>query len=349
MESKCRDRRSAVSAVIPAFNSGKTLAEALESVLSQSAPPLEVIVVNDGSTDDTAAVLKRFSGKVKVITQSNAGLAAARRAGIAHAMGDLVALFDADDICEPDRLAVQAAYMDSRPEVLLCCTDFSAFDSDGPVAGSFSQTYYGAIGRQPGGLAGIFPIHEEFPFPASLRDAGPAQTMRTYRGSVYDKLVLGNFVHPPTIMFRRDILKDVENFDPRAGSMCDWDWIMQVARHGQIGYIAQPLLRYRLSPSQMSAERFRYRRAIDTLLILQRLERRDPQVYQRFKRELDAKRAIYCLDAADAICEENRMRSIGWLFQGAVVRKQVTGRSFRILAKTLLPSQMRQVIRQLRD
>jgi glycosyltransferase involved in cell wall biosynthesis len=99
------------SVVIPAYNAERTLSESVESVVRQALPPLEIIVVDDGSSDSTAAVAQGFGG-VRVITQANAGPGSALNAGIAAAGGDVLAFLDADDVWMPDA-------MEGQVEVLL--------------------------------------------------------------------------------------------------------------------------------------------------------------------------------------------------------------------------------------
>lgn len=94
-----------ISVIVPAFNSARTIEPALRSALEQTHPPLEVIVVDDGSDDDTAERARAFGPPVRVLTQANGGTAAARSAGLRHAGGDVVAFLDADDTYEPTHLA----------------------------------------------------------------------------------------------------------------------------------------------------------------------------------------------------------------------------------------------------
>lgn len=102
-----------VSAVVPVHNGERFLAAALDSVLFQDYEPLEVIVVDDGSTDRSAEVAS--SRPVRLLRQENAGMAAARNAGIAHASGELVAFIDADDEWLPEAVARQAAVLAKEP------------------------------------------------------------------------------------------------------------------------------------------------------------------------------------------------------------------------------------------
>lgn len=105
--------RSDISVVIPAYNAGPFLAEALTSVLEQTLPPLEVIVVDDGSDDDTAEVARRFGPRVVLETQPNRGNGAARNRGVRMSRGAFLAFLDADDVwCRPDKLELQRAVLE---------------------------------------------------------------------------------------------------------------------------------------------------------------------------------------------------------------------------------------------
>ncbi|OOZ41170.1 hypothetical protein BOW53_04695 [Solemya pervernicosa gill symbiont] len=98
---------SSVSVVIPAYNAATFIAEAIESVLAQSYPATEIIVVDDGSEDETAAVASRFGNDIKLFRQENRGIGAARNLGLDHVCGELVTLLDADDRWHEDKLALQ--------------------------------------------------------------------------------------------------------------------------------------------------------------------------------------------------------------------------------------------------
>ena len=106
-----------ISVVVPVYNTERFLAEAIDSVLSQGADSLEVLVVDDGSTDGSASVAERFGSPVRVIRQANAGPAAARNRGIAAARADYLAFLDADDLYSPDKFALQSDRLDRHPAV----------------------------------------------------------------------------------------------------------------------------------------------------------------------------------------------------------------------------------------
>src|SRR5690242_16227633 len=104
-----------VSIIIDNYNYGRYLAAAIDSALSQTHQPLEVIVVDDGSTDDSRAVLDRYAGRVIAITQANAGQASALNAGFARSHGEAVIFLDADDVLLPEQAARVAAALEASP------------------------------------------------------------------------------------------------------------------------------------------------------------------------------------------------------------------------------------------
>ena len=106
-----------ISVVIPAYNSAAHIGRAIDSVLAQTRPPEEIIVVDDGSTDDTSRIVRSYGDKVRLIEQANAGASAARNTGIHAARGEWIALLDADDQWLPTRLALQTEIMERYPNL----------------------------------------------------------------------------------------------------------------------------------------------------------------------------------------------------------------------------------------
>lgn len=121
--------RAAISVVIPVFNGERFIAAAIESVLSQTTSIFEVIVVDDGSTDGTRAVVTGRGDRVRYERQVNAGPAAARNLGIEHARGEFVAFLDADDLWIPEKTALQMARFAERPELVGCAGHVQNFSS----------------------------------------------------------------------------------------------------------------------------------------------------------------------------------------------------------------------------
>ncbi len=120
-----------ISVIIPAFNAAWCVRRAVDSVLAQDYKPLEVLVVDDGSTDDTPEILAEYGESIRVVTKANGGLSSARNAGIKAASGDSVAFLDADDWWLPGKLSAQVRLMQSQPEIGFCSVATNVEDPDG--------------------------------------------------------------------------------------------------------------------------------------------------------------------------------------------------------------------------
>jgi glycosyltransferase involved in cell wall biosynthesis len=153
-----------VSVVMPAFNVAWCVRRAIDSALAQSLPEREIIVVDDGSTDDTAAVLAAYGDKIRVIHQQNAGMSAARNAGIRVAHGGLIAFLDADDYWLPHKLARQVELMRSQPVVGFCSTAARVENPQGEllnvwgcpgVSGDILQTLFAENAAIAGGCSAV--------------------------------------------------------------------------------------------------------------------------------------------------------------------------------------------------
>lgn len=110
------NQKSSISVIIPAYNSAKYLSDAINSILQQTMKADEIIVVDDGSTDDTEAVLKKFKGNIRTVYQENAGTASARNRGLQMAQGDIIGFLDADDIWLKNKLELQLNLFQEYPE-----------------------------------------------------------------------------------------------------------------------------------------------------------------------------------------------------------------------------------------
>ncbi|HEY1851598.1 MAG TPA: glycosyltransferase [Candidatus Binataceae bacterium] len=120
-----------VTAIVPVYNGAATIAEAIDSALAQSYRDLEVIVVNDGSTDATAEVLRRYDGRIRVIDRKNGGIAAARNTGVAATQSEYLAFLDCDDIWAPAMVERTVAALDDNRDCVLAYTNCAVIDSDG--------------------------------------------------------------------------------------------------------------------------------------------------------------------------------------------------------------------------
>jgi len=149
-----------ISVIIPAFNAEKTLSETLDSILAQTRKADEVIIVNDGSTDDTEKVASRHPLAPVIISTVNRGASAAINEGIHHSHGELLAFVDADDLWEANKLEFQENRFDEKPEVEVVLTHMEPFICSS-VPQSSSRNLVFKSGPQPGYLVGTMLCHRD--------------------------------------------------------------------------------------------------------------------------------------------------------------------------------------------
>jgi GT2 family glycosyltransferase len=244
-----------VSVVIPTFNRADLVVRAVESVRAQHVEDVEIIVVDDGSTDDTPAALARLAradARLVHLQQSNAGVVAARNHGLGRARGLYVALLDSDDEWHPWKLTAQLAVLEQRPDVGMCWSDMTAEDGDGRViAERYLRKMYRAYRRvdETRVLPDARPLHSyttEVPFHAA--DA------QVRIGRIYPLIVAGNLVHTSTVVLRRRWVQEIGGFDPAlAPSGEDHDFHLRTARLGLVALVDVPLVTYRIgAPDQLT-------------------------------------------------------------------------------------------------
>src|SRR5271170_3130362 len=122
---------ASVSTIIAAYNAARTIREMLESALAQQYENHEIIVVDDGSTDSTSAILSAFGDRIRVVTQANRGAAVARNVGVAHSSGKYLAFLDADDQWLPGKLQTMVGALERAPRASLAFSEFGFIDENG--------------------------------------------------------------------------------------------------------------------------------------------------------------------------------------------------------------------------
>jgi len=236
-----------VSVIMPAFNAAYFIEEALLSVLAQNYQPLEILVVDDGSTDDTAAVVARFGDKIRYIRQSNAGPGAARNKGLEFATGEWIAFLDSDDTWLPGKLAKQAALMAADPELGL----------------SFHDFYFEREPQQPPVLAfSLAPQLHEFPRQEM------AERSYVFSHPMFEPLLQRNYIGTSTVMIRKTCVAQVGAFDITMPSAQDRELWLRISKRFKLGFIDEPLTRYRYNPHSIT--RNSEKRAINLIRLLER-------------------------------------------------------------------------------
>lgn len=150
-----------VSVIMPVYNTERYVAEALKSILSQSYKNLEVICIDDGSTDGTLSVLEKFKDRIIILkNEHNMGIAPTRNKGLSAAHGDFIAFMDADDIWKPEKLEKQLQEFEKNPELGICFTMMESFISP-ELPEEVKKTRYCPTGAQPGQISAAALIKTE--------------------------------------------------------------------------------------------------------------------------------------------------------------------------------------------
>lgn len=230
-----------VSVIVPCFNSARTIEETLDSIFAQTLPPLEVIVVNDGSADDSGKVLQRYSNSrpgpgIRVVEQDNRGVSAARNAGVDVASGDLICFLDADDLWAVDKLQLQVqALIDSAP-------DYQAV----AVVGVRRFTVEPSTGKKN-----------------FFRDTFVAASpMMARRERIKSILALANneMAACSTVLCPRSVFFEVGGWDENLAMAEDWDLLLRLCEVLPLVSVPQPLLFYRKHTVSATARYSDYRR-----------------------------------------------------------------------------------------
>jgi len=223
-----------VSVIIPAYNAEKFLAECIDSVLAQAWAPLEVIVVDDGSTDGTGEVCRRYGDRIRYVRQENSGnCSSPRNHGLRVSSGSLVAFFDADDVMSPDRITSQVDFLKRHPEAVAVLSDYRNFTvADGPAGNSHFETC--PILRRSCGF-----------------DTGGQEIAldgATFRWILPQE----NFSSACAPMYRREVLLQAGGYDESLRASEDFDLNYRIALHGVWGILNRVGFMRRLHDMNMS-------------------------------------------------------------------------------------------------
>jgi glycosyltransferase involved in cell wall biosynthesis len=207
-----------VTVLMPVYNAGAYIAEAIDSVLKQTFTDFELLIVNDGSTDNTAEIIRSFSdARIVVINQANKGIAAALNAGLSKAKSGYIARFDADDICLPERLQVQFNFLNDHPEYVLAGGDAEYIAADGE-----HLFYFTCVGH----------TNEEI-------------TKKIYFQCP--------FIHS-SVMYRKDAVIKAGGYSLHAHNFEDYFLWIQLKKYGRFCNLRRRLIKVRFNPSSATID-----------------------------------------------------------------------------------------------
>jgi glycosyltransferase involved in cell wall biosynthesis len=256
-----------VSIIIPAYNAARFLPATLDSVLASTWRDFEVVVIDDGSTDDTANVMQRYDAPVRLLRQANRGMSASRNRGISETDSEFVALLDADDLWHPMKLALQLQSLADAPKAGLSFTEFFSWDGSAP------------------------PVFE--PAVTGTLDA-------RLSGWIYHHMIMTNFVLPSSALLRRSAIAALGPFLCDNHRTDDWEYFVRASREFEFCKLAARLVAYRQSRQSLSKTVARANETEDMRdALIGRFGLRSPQGHDVDKVELARRRYKGRRDFAD--------------------------------------------------
>jgi glycosyltransferase involved in cell wall biosynthesis len=220
-----------ISVIVPTFNNAPFILEAVQSILGQTLPPDEVIIVDDGSTDGTGPIVAAVDdSRIRYVRQDNAGVSVARNTGLSMARGDYIAFLDSDDRWRPRMLELQVGLLEAEPDVAFAFGDFLRFEHP---SGSFFPNQFSFYPEIP-----AFPVR-------------PGALPRTHviNGDAFCRLVsMGEIPsYTQTIVFRHDAIQGVR-FDPLLRRCQDLAFVLLAAMKGSVAFTTEVLAEVRRHP-----------------------------------------------------------------------------------------------------
>lgn len=212
-----KNRLFGITVIIPTFNRGWIVEEAIKSVLAQDYPNFELFIVDDGSTDDTKAILSRYVNDIVVLNQKNKGVSAARNKGITESSEKYIAFLDSDDLWLPEKLSCQIDFFKQNPEAMICQTN-------------------------------------EIWIRNGVR-VNPKKIHKKPSGMIFKPSLLRCLVSPSAVMMRRELFENVGLFDEQLPACEDYDLWLRVSQSYPVSLIDIPLVVKRGGhPDQLSKE-----------------------------------------------------------------------------------------------
>lgn len=234
-----------VTVAVPTYNCATYLPAALDSILGQSFADLEILVVDDGSTDDTDAALAPYRAEIRYERHANCGIGESRNRALALARGKYVAFLDADDIWEPDHLAISVAALDRHPSLGAVFGEFRIIDGAGDVvANAGTRVMFKVFDRNALDIADAFQERDAF--------VAHGRKVSLLTGGIFETLFLGNFVLPTSLVLRRELALACEPFTSLR-TQEDYEYLLRFSRRHLMGFVTEPMVRYRRHPNQLTS------------------------------------------------------------------------------------------------
>jgi len=296
-----------VSVIIPTFNSAGTIAEAVDSALSQSHLDIEIIVVDDGSSDNTRIVLEQYRSKIKYLFQKNHGVAAARNCGMRLATGDYIAFLDADDVWLPTKIERQTAVLESDPGTGFVYCDNYFVDIRGEIIADY------------------------------------VRKVEFFRGDMLIDLFCSHFLMTPAVMLRKECLEQIGYFDENLRVGEDYDFFLRLAQKYQGEVVKEKLWKRVVRKDSLSRQNYILDAQTD-LRTLNKFLNNNPGFYCAHKHRVNSRLSEYYFSFAYRLLEQghNSMAALNLLES---LRYKFSLRALKNLMSCIIPVGLRRLLK----
>lgn len=235
-----------VSVIIPTYNRAKFISDAIQSVITQTYRNIEIIVVDDGSTDGTKDVLSPFMDKIRYYHTENMGPAHARNVGMKAASGKYIAFLDSDDLYLPGKLELQVAFMEAHPEVGMVATEVSSMVGNTITEDYHLRSYHCIYDSKGLSYEDIYTVRGQFHCETLVRP------VPYYIGNIFCHVLQGPVLISTTVFFPREILQSVGYQNEAYPNGQEYEFIVRICKHYQTAFLNIPTYVYRYHVNQIS-------------------------------------------------------------------------------------------------
>jgi glycosyltransferase involved in cell wall biosynthesis len=289
-----------VSVVIPTYNSGVMVKEAIESVLAQTYSDFEIVVVDDGSTDNTECIVRQFGDRVRYFKQENQGVSAARNTGIKQSLGDYVAFLDSDDLWLSEKLAEQIPWLEADPKLGLVYCDWAVNSGETVLKSSY------------------------------LKDLPAAS------GYVFDELIQSGFILTSGVVVRRACLDDAGDFDKSLEISQDYDLWLRISYRWKVQLVDKRLFTKRSWDGSLSSNL--RRTALERIALFQKTLKELPDMTPRSRKLVRLQLALNYWDVGYDEFDRLLFREAREKFFSSLTYNWTSAKAFVYLAATYLPT-----------
>lgn len=330
-----------ISVILPTYNRANYIKDAIESVLNQTYRNIELLIIDDGSTDNTQAVIEHYlkDNRIRYIKQKNSGAAAARNKGLELSKGKYVAFLDSDDIWEKDKLEIQIEVMNTLPDVAIVFSDFSAKRQDGLIEKSHIRTYFMVLDTYKLSYGDVF-SHRN-----TLKNGE-----KVYWGDIYKTMIFGNIILTSTTLFRQEVFNSAGVFDINYKTLEDYDLFLKLTKGFTAAFIDKPIICYRYSEKQLSGDLFFGKLCTNLIDIFNKniASIKDEEFLQKNRKKIKQRLGIYHAMQAYYHFSHDNMAQAAKSYWQSIHNNPGNYRSYIYLLFSILPVSITRLIRNLK-